>query len=1039
MTKECNPETCKICKKEGLSILPLRYGTVPVLNQDGGLNKMPNLPDELGAGVKDKQLKRHNYALRVLRQGYVYLLRYDNDLSKEWFGWEVTEDGYCIPFDPMNDPMPTKPQGPFVCSKKGDNLPATMISVKSPETSPIVYMMFAQHPLTKTKLKECQEDKHDALATRMQFFSPLGFVKNKGALGGIHTVKIDEIDKYVIDYNKVYFPFLAYKDKETGVYEDHARYGLRRRHYMVRGLSKRFENPQGPYGIAMALWDTVGITVELNDARNQMAALAGRVAGLGDERKTHERIIADTIEGIRINAKANPGPPWNRNFGEQRYLKHIDQGKWAAACKVNREFDKVNTAVNEISAEWVKWIGSDNWKWINRNEYDPAIHRSGLHYEMMVAECVEGSGITELEREVVWGKLWSLSNTDKDNWLAAGLAGLHPDFQSYFDANKNWYREYDGSKALAGVAKELLAPKLADLNGKLRIHRPANASTTAIINTLASVMFHLSVNDNNAYQKIMLSVAKTLIVRSDLIPSPVLVRGTAAEITQAVLEIAMGKPRVKAPVQVDPNVPVKRGTYMAARGNLGQKGLVVSQAVGGAVVLRTPHGRTRIREVAAWVVTRAQAGGQLKPHDLKALGLTTVDLSSLPANARNPFLPNDAKRSGAKLDGLLGAGAFLFQVWTFQMMLVGFNKADVDKDEKLKLEYGEAIVTAIISAISAGLEIGAAYGAYQGAPTQKIAFRTTWAARLSGLACVIDGIYYVYKGFRILGEKDKRDTECALWTISSGVFLIAAGAATFKLGAIATASVLAGSAATGAVAGGAAAGTAAAGAALFGGPIVWTLIVVSLIGGAMYMGWQAMVTEKTYLLPVEYWMDSGVFGLRQHTKNSGSENLAFYAEANKGPFESLTRELEALQSIFLISTGRLQVTVAFNTFTVDYEVAAPSFTRGAVLLLQFFACDKGRRILVKNLTITYDENVEKINQTTWYKRESVLRDDEARTQVAPQFGVVTKGSFAMMAPPLNPMHKILGRAYAEQIELIATYAPSPKKYPGLVTTFKDKV
>lgn len=1047
MTKECNPETCKICKKVGLSILPLRYGTVPVLNQDGGLNKMPNLPDELGAQVKDKRLKRHNYALRVIRQGYIYLLRYDKDSSQEWFGWEVTEDGYCVPFDPMNDPVPGKPQGPFVCSKKADNLPATMISVKDPETSPIVYMMFAEHPLTKKKLKEYQEDEHDALAMRMQFFSPMGFVASKGAgPGGIHTVKIDEIDKYAIDYNKAYFSFLAYKDKVTGVNGDQGLYSLYPRHYMVSELNKRFEKREGPYGIALALWDPVGITVELNYARNHLGGRAALVAGVGNEKLTRERIIADTIDGIRLNAEANPGPIWNKHFGPERFLKHIDQKKWEAACEVNKGFDEINKAFMEFSADYVKWKESNNWKWIARHEYDPTDHRSGSNFEKMVAASVVGSGVTKLERDEVWGKLWALQNSHPDNWLAAGLAGFYPDFQSFFDSNKNWYREYDTAKGLAGVVKDLTvkhAPKLVELHGKIRRQRAANDATAAIIETLTGVMLHLSDHNNEAYQKTMMSVTKTLIVRAGVIPKPILVSGTAADITQAVLEITAGKPGVKAPLTVNPNVPPTRGAYFAAKGNLGHRGLALSQAVQGAVVLNVPRGREQIREVAAWVVTHAQSGAHgLTSKDLRALELTNVDLSRPAANGsmRNPFLENQISRAGAKLDGVLGAGAFLFQVWTFQMMFVEFKKAKDADDGRAQVEYGESMLTAALSALSAGFEISAALKVLAGAPAPKVAFRITTAARFSAAASVIDGIYLVYKGIRIFKERGRENRECALWTMGSGVFLIAAGAASWQLGAVAAASVLAGTGvvAAGAAAGGAAAGTAGAGVAIFGGPVVWTLIVVSLVGGAMYMGWQAMVTDSTYLLPMEYWMDSGAFGLRKHITDAGAQNMAFYNEAKRGPFESLGRELEALQSIFLTSTGKLQVTGGFGTLTVNYEVATPSFNQGAVLVLQFFAWDKGRRVLVKTFTITYDEKVGKINQTKWHEKQSVLRDDEARTQVDHQFGMVTKGSFAMMAPPLNAKELAPGRAYAEQVELIATYAPSPRKYPGLITTFSDK-
>ncbi len=1037
MKNDCNnPDSCKICKKTGLSILPLRYGTIPLVNQDGFLNKMPNLPDRLGGQVKDKLLKRHSYALRVLRQGYVYLLRNDSDGSQEWFGWEVTEDGYCVPFDPMNDPMPAKPLGPFVCSKKGSNVPATMISVKDPETSPLAYMMFAGHPLTKKTLKDYQNGKEDALSMRMQHFSPMGIVLHKGAAVAGHAVEMDEIDKYVIDYNKDYFPFLAYKDKVTGVNADHALFKLCPRFHMVRELNKRFENQQGPYGIALALWDPVGITAELNEARNAMTARGAKVAGVGDKKITHERVIADVIDGIRLNAQANPGPLWNRNFGPERFARHINGDQWKAAHKITQDFDQIDAAVNEISADFVQWKESNNWKWIARHEYDSTNHRSGLNYEEMVAACVRGSGITQHEKDEVWGKIWSLTSTHPDNWLAAGLAGMHQDFQSFFDSNKNWYREFDTAKAIAAMAKDLSVdnwPKLVELNNKIGSRRTANLATAAIIESLTGVMLHLSTINKDVYHKTMMSVAKTLIVRAGVIPMPVLVSGTVAQIKQKVFEVAMGQPRVKSPLKINNNVAPIRGAYMSAEGNLGQRGLQISQAVGGAVVLDPPQGRGQIMAVAAWVVTSAQSSGHgLKPQDMKALQLTTVDLTRPAANGRtrNPFLENHLKRSGAKLDLVLAAGALMFQVWTFQMMLDGRKNAT---DPDIKFEFGESMLTAAISAIAAGFEISAAYGAHTGAAAEAVAFRITWAARISALASVIDGVYLIYKGARIIKEKRKEGSKSAVWSMTSGVFLLASAAASVQFGTVAAGAVLATS--------GAAAGAAGAAVAVFGGPLVWTLIVVSFIGAAMYAGWQAMVTDKSFLLPVEYWLDSGLFGLRKFCAVSGAANLAFFDKTEKKilPFASLEKELEALQSIFMTATGRLQIARGMGTVTVDYEVAAPGFTKGAVLALKFFACDKGKRVLVRTFIIKHSEKDAIANETKWSCEYSVMGGDDARTQIDPMAGVmVTKGTFAVMAPPLDRRYLSPGRAYADQIELIATYAPNLRQYPSLTTSFTEK-
>jgi hypothetical protein len=78
---------------------------------------------------------------------------------------------------------PMKSKFPLLARRFDRTLPESY-SVKAPETTPIVCMMFTEHPITTKKRKEFQDDKDgkdDALAMRTQFFSPNGFLASKGA------------------------------------------------------------------------------------------------------------------------------------------------------------------------------------------------------------------------------------------------------------------------------------------------------------------------------------------------------------------------------------------------------------------------------------------------------------------------------------------------------------------------------------------------------------------------------------------------------------------------------------------------------------------------------------------------------------------------------------------------------------------------------------------------------------------------------------------------------------------------------------------
>ena len=86
---------CKFCDKQGLLILPLRYAAVV---GDGANSQLPALPTTLGKGVSDLALTHAQYAPRLLREGYLYVLVV-RDGIKSWQGYAVTEEAYLYRFE----------------------------------------------------------------------------------------------------------------------------------------------------------------------------------------------------------------------------------------------------------------------------------------------------------------------------------------------------------------------------------------------------------------------------------------------------------------------------------------------------------------------------------------------------------------------------------------------------------------------------------------------------------------------------------------------------------------------------------------------------------------------------------------------------------------------------------------------------------------------------------------------------------------------------------------------------------------------------
>ncbi len=125
ITNTNNPK-CPNCNKNGLAILPVRYAVVP-------LEADATLPETLGDKVKDVKLKYHKYALRTLRQGFVYLF-YEKHARGSILKWEVYGVSQAGTLWKKFSPYTTQS---FVtepaCSIKGHHIPASIIAIEKPE------------------------------------------------------------------------------------------------------------------------------------------------------------------------------------------------------------------------------------------------------------------------------------------------------------------------------------------------------------------------------------------------------------------------------------------------------------------------------------------------------------------------------------------------------------------------------------------------------------------------------------------------------------------------------------------------------------------------------------------------------------------------------------------------------------------------------------------------------------------------------------------------------------------------------------------
>ena len=297
-----NPD-CQNCNKSGLAILPVRYAVVPAAVDAA-------LPPPMGNKVSDVPLTHHKYALRTLRQGYLYLF-YEKHPKGKQIKWEVyssTNNGtlwnqisissiHALSIEPA-------------CSRTGHNIPASVITIENPEKSGKVWMAFSEHIWSAETFKQFESD--SALRDRrMQTFLPATWITAGGYRHGLPATKanLDHVIEYKSDFKataltggivtEISTPDGKHKAdrlKAQGTrYQLHMRDGEKQSllNTMKDISTKKDGSKVTP--IIIALWDAVGIAHELNGFRNDAA---GWMKKYGDEREL-EITALNAIEGVK--------------------------------------------------------------------------------------------------------------------------------------------------------------------------------------------------------------------------------------------------------------------------------------------------------------------------------------------------------------------------------------------------------------------------------------------------------------------------------------------------------------------------------------------------------------------------------------------------------------------------------------------------------------------------------------------------------------------------------------------------------------------
>ncbi|AIE70799.1 TPA: hypothetical protein LLT04_003970 [Klebsiella michiganensis] len=280
------PSGCKSCERKGVAIYPLRVAAVPAsLVNTGWHPAVPHQDIELKGG-------EFKYALRILREGYVYVLA-DKQV---WYAYQVTPQGFLRMFNAKEMPEGGKVEPlSAACLQQNHDIRSSFINIDPKHTHAAV--AFSNDPWPREVLAKYKQA--GASAPR---FTQVTIADGKTVTieGAGRSLELDPtlstLTKNVLEFATEKFPGIVGKEGQPdGAYGFYPRRDIRKQ----TALGNKVAELQELYGAvhAIVLDDTIGIVQELNHARldvvDALAKYRSKPANL------HQGTISDTILSIQ--------------------------------------------------------------------------------------------------------------------------------------------------------------------------------------------------------------------------------------------------------------------------------------------------------------------------------------------------------------------------------------------------------------------------------------------------------------------------------------------------------------------------------------------------------------------------------------------------------------------------------------------------------------------------------------------------------------------------------------------------------------------
>jgi hypothetical protein len=455
-----NPD-CVNCNKSGLAILPVRYAVV-------SNNIDAPLPAQMGNKVSSVKLSQHKYALRTLRAGFIYLF-HEKHARGSHIKWEVYSVSEAGTVWKQLSPGAMKPvNAEPVCSRSGHNIPASVITIESPEKCQRVWIAFSEHAWSDKTFNAFEQDSK-LRDRRMQTFLPATWIAAGDYRHGLPATQ--ENIETVLEYQPA---FKAEKINGRAVPAISGPSGVHKPSHLLiqttrypavarNGQSEPLAKLMGEIGknskgkdhppLLMAVWDAVGIVHELNGFRNDTAGWVEKYNAERDQQVSAMMAVEGLKQALSERA-ANEVDDFQQGVIENSAMYGDLTKRRANAAKLPADRRAGELEVIDILEDW------------QRRQVPATLFRLRLNEANGATEPLRSQQIAQLQKEVDQFLADRAKNAKRNVGKArAGSWSLYEkQLADSGKSGKKVYQEFkDNYEKFLGAVDKLLNERTIDL------------------------------------------------------------------------------------------------------------------------------------------------------------------------------------------------------------------------------------------------------------------------------------------------------------------------------------------------------------------------------------------------------------------------------------------------------------------------------------------------------------------------------------------------------------------------------------------------